>query len=75
MNDYTVYWDFWSWLTKPGYREHRKYPGWKDFIDFYKIKCPKHGTQYNYPQGYKQRLECPVCQKNKAEGILNESNK
>ena len=30
-------------------------------LTFYIIKCSRHGLVVNYPHGYSQRLECPLC--------------
>lgn len=35
--------------------------GWKKPIMFYQFKCPKHGIVINYPKGFNDRLECPIC--------------
>ena len=37
-------------------------PGWRGSLPFYTFRCPAHGLVTNYPTGYKQRLECPLCQ-------------
>ena len=41
----------------------KKEDGWKDELPYFAFKCPKHGIVYDYPHGYKQRLECPLCRK------------
>ena len=35
--------------------------GWKRNLPFYVIKCPKHGYQLSYPNGYNDVLICPKC--------------
>ena len=35
--------------------------GWKTPQSFYMFECPVHGVVKNYPKGYSQRLECPIC--------------
>ena len=35
--------------------------GWRSPIMFYAFKCPKHGCVVDYPHGWAERLECPVC--------------
>ena len=35
--------------------------GWKEPIMFYAFKCQKHGDVVDYPHGFAQRLECPIC--------------
>ena len=52
------------WLAELGinvYLGHYKRDGWKGELPFYLFECPIHGLVYNYPQGYNQRLECPIC--------------
>lgn len=39
----------------------RQKEGWSGSLPFYKFKCPVHGWVENYPHGYDQRLECPLC--------------
>lgn len=36
--------------------------GWSGSLPFYAFRCPTHGLVTNYPQGYEQRLDCPICQ-------------
>ena len=55
--------DWWLWAFHPSYVEHRKYPGWKGYLAFYKLKCDKHGEQVSYEHGYRKRLVCPECEK------------
>lgn len=35
--------------------------GWREKMPVYIIKCPKHGYQITYPQGYMSNLACPKC--------------
>lgn len=35
--------------------------GWKEPIPHYIFMCPIHGLVEDYPHGYQQRLECPLC--------------
>jgi hypothetical protein len=35
--------------------------GWREPIMFFRFRCKVHGRVVNYPQGYKQKLHCPVC--------------
>ena len=35
--------------------------GWKTPQSIYLFECPVHGVVKNYPKGYTQRLECPIC--------------
>ena len=44
------------------YIGHRIRPGWKGSLPFYAFECQRHGVVVNYPHGYSQRLECPLCQ-------------
>jgi len=53
--------DWRLWFFHPNYVEHRKYPGWKDFLAFYKVGCEKHGMQVSYEHGYRKKLVCPEC--------------
>jgi len=39
----------------------RTRPGWKGPLPFFAFKCPVHGLVENYPHGYAERLECPLC--------------
>jgi len=39
----------------------RKEEGWTKELPYYAFRCPEHGIVYDYPHGYKQRLECPLC--------------
>lgn len=48
------------------YVGHRMRDGWRGPLPFYKFKCPVHGEVEDYPHGYAQRLECPLC---KTEGL------
>lgn len=49
---------------------------WKRPLPFYAFKCPIHGLVSDYPHGYDQRLECPMCReesmiiRNKNDKIL-----
>jgi len=43
------------------------YPGWKDFKPFFKFTCERHGEQVSYEHGYRKRLICPICEKEKTE--------
>lgn len=44
------------------YIGHRIRPGWNGSLPFYAFECQRHGIVVNYPHGYGQRLECPLCQ-------------
>jgi hypothetical protein len=35
--------------------------GWKNYLPFYIIRCPEHGYQLSYPNGYSDVLFCPKC--------------
>ena len=37
--------------------------GWKETIDHYLMRCPKHGLIVTYPHWYSQRLDCYKCRK------------
>ena len=62
---YEVKRDWWLWGFHPFYVEHRKYPGWNDFLAFYRFTCLKHGSQVSYEHGYRKHLVCPECAKEK----------
>ena len=49
------------------YLRHEKREGWKREIAIYEGNCRKHGKFENYLQGFEQRLECPICQKDRLE--------
>ena len=34
---------------------------WNSPLPYYSFKCSKHGTVYNYPSGFDQKLICPKC--------------
>ena len=38
-----------------------KREGWRGPLPLYAFMCPKHGEVTSYPQGYDERLNCPVC--------------
>jgi len=42
---------------------YRTRPGWRGALPFYAFKCPEHGLVEDYPHGYKQILDCPLCKK------------
>ena len=54
-------WSFWLLSPFTGYVEHRKYPGWKAFLPFYRRKCPVHGEYIDYPHGFRSYFLCPKC--------------
>ena len=37
------------------------FDGWKSKLPFYVFKCPKHGYQLSYPNGFNDVLICPKC--------------
>lgn len=39
--------------------------GWKQPIPIFLIECPVHGLIESYPQGFDNRLSCPLCVKEK----------
>ena len=43
-------------------------------IDYYVIRCEKHGLQVTYPSGHYLKLLCPECLKclKEEQGILEE---
>jgi len=43
------------------YTGHRSRDGWRGELPHYQFECPIHGMVENYPSGYNQRLECPLC--------------
>ena len=48
-------------LTGRAYVGHRRRPGWKGTLPFFAFKCPIHGIVIDYPHGYHERLDCPLC--------------
>ena len=48
-------------LGLAAYVGHRQMSGWRGPLPFYAFRCLKHGLVENYPSGYEQRLECPLC--------------
>ena len=61
------------WVNGDIYVGHRRRPGWKSSLPFYRFRCPKHGLVEVYPHGYNQRLECPIC-KNEERSKKNEAS-
>ena len=49
----------------------KKEDGWEKPLPYFAFKCPKHGIVYDYPHGHKQRLECPLCRKERNEESRN----
>lgn len=35
--------------------------GWSKRLKIYAFRCPRHGIQTDYPHGYYERLDCPLC--------------
>ncbi|UCD45009.1 MAG: hypothetical protein JSV27_00410 [Candidatus Bathyarchaeota archaeon] len=52
-------------LIGQAYFDHRTLPGWKGALPFYAFTCPRHGVVEDYPHGYGQRRDCPMCQREK----------
>ena len=50
----------------------RSRPGWNGELFFYAFKCFKHGVVEDYPHGFDQRLECPLCVKYKTQQFNQE---
>jgi hypothetical protein len=38
-----------------------RFEGWKKSLPFYVLRCPIHGYQLSYPNGYNDILICPKC--------------
>ena len=49
-------------LTGKAFVGYRKRPGWSKANPFYAFRCPIHGIVEDYPHGYHERLDCPLCQ-------------
>jgi hypothetical protein len=43
------------------YTGHKRKDGWRGELPHYQFHCLVHGLVENYPSGYEQRLECPLC--------------
>ena len=43
------------------YTGNKSREGWRGSLPHYQFECPVHGLVENYPSGYDQRLECPLC--------------
>jgi len=54
-------------LTLNGYVYvgERSKEGWRGSLPHYVFNCPVHGLVENYPHGYDERLECPICSREK----------
>jgi len=44
---------------------HRIRSGWKRSLPFFAFTCLVHGLVEDYPHGYTDRLDCPMCQREK----------
>ena len=40
---------------------YEKRTGWVRPMPIYLCRCDKHGLYTDYPHGYKEETECPVC--------------
>ncbi len=47
------------------YIGHRIRAGWKGSLPYFAFRCPVHGLVEDYPHGYTDRLDCPMCQREK----------
>ena len=43
------------------YIRHEQRPGWRRPLPIYLAVCPRHGPFLDYPHGYNERLDCPIC--------------
>ncbi len=43
------------------FSHHEARNGWKKKLPFFIIKCPEHGYQVNYVQGFRKEIRCPEC--------------
>ena len=44
---------------------HRIRAEWKGSLPFFAFRCPVHGLVEDYPHGDTDRLDCPLCQREK----------
>jgi hypothetical protein len=49
-------------IFKKAYLGHHTKSGWTGTLPFYAFRCPTHGVVVDYPHGYNNRLDCPLCQ-------------
>ena len=48
---------------------YRTRDGWRQPLPFYAFSCPVHGYVEDYPHGYAERLDCPLCSREELTGI------
>lgn len=48
---------------------YRARDGWRQPLPFYAFRCPVHGYVEDYPHGYAERLDCPLCSREELAGI------
>ena len=48
---------------------YRARDGWRQSRPFYAFRCPVHGYVEDYPHGYAERLDCPLCTREELAGI------
>lgn len=51
------------------FRGYRARDGWRQPLPFYAFRCPVHGYVEDYPHGYAERLDCPLCSREELAGI------
>jgi hypothetical protein len=60
------------------YVGHRQHADWKEPLPHYAFNCPIHGIVEDYPHGFDQRLQCPLCRQEihqEKKIIINERDK
>jgi hypothetical protein len=48
---------------------YRARDGWRQSLPFYAFRCPVHGLVEDYPHGYAERLDCPLCSRKELAAI------
>ena len=69
-------------LLGKAFMGYRARDGWRQPLPFYAFRCPVHGYVEDYPHGYAERLDCPLCSREElasirvadGEGMLAEMN-
>jgi len=56
-------------LLGKAFMGYRARDGWRQPLPFYAFRCPVHGYVEDYPHGYAERLDCPLCSREELAGI------
>ena len=56
-------------LLGKAFMGYRARDGWRQPLPFYAFRCPVHGLVEDYPHGYTERLDCPLCSREELAAI------